>query len=216
MSSPLPSHYRNWPLWARLVHASIRLYCRFFHRLRSNRSSLPAEGPAILVANHLSSIDPLFLIATNRRIISFMIAAEYYSQWGLKRLYDSTGAVAVDRRYPTTRPLRAALKRLAAGYVVGIFPEGGIHPPNVQGRPKRGVALLALESGASVIPAQITGTKQIPGRIIWTFLRPRRVRLTYGPPVPLDDLRQGYRSCGDHDRWLNTAAERIFEAIHAL
>jgi len=202
-------------LWARLIHGIIRCYCRRFHRLDSDRSRLPDAGPAILVANHHAGPDPLFLIATNRRLLSFLIAQEYFDVPQLRWLYRAVGCVPVSRGRPTVGTVRGAQDLLEDGRVVGIFPEGGIHSPESRVRPKLGVALLAMESGAPVIPARLSGLRQLPGSDLRTFLRPRRVRLRYGPPVPLEDLRQRYG--GESDREvLTAAAQRIQEAIYAL
>ena len=211
----LPDHARDWPLWARSLHALIRGYCRGFHWLRGDRSTVPDSGAAILVANHHSGPDPLFLVATNRRLVSFMIASEYYRAGALRWVYERAGCVPVDRVRPTVSALRGMLDRLEAGRVVGMFPEGGIHPPEQRPRAKPGAALLALETGAPVIPARLSGVRQLPGSDLWTFLRPRRVRLHYGPPVPLEDLRARYSGEGDR-RVLKESADRILEAVYAL
>ena len=219
MAPILPDTARDWPLWAHTVHGLIRAYCRIMFGLRSDASSVPTAGPAILVANHHAGPDPLFLIATNRRIISFLIATEYYRVRALTWILARVGCVPVDRRRVTAATVRGARERLDAGRVVGIFPEGGIHPPEQRPRPKPGAALLALETGAPVIPARISGMRQIPGSDLWTFLRPRRgVRLRYGPPVALDDLQRRYRQAGEADsrELVEQAAGRIVEAIYAL
>ena len=152
MASILPDHARDWPLWARTVHGLIRVYCRLMFGLRADPSSVPASGPAILVANHHAGPDPLFLIATNRRIIAFLIAVEYYRVRSLTWILERVGCVPVDRRRVTAATLRGVRERLEAGRLVGIFPGGGIHAPGEPVRPKPGAALLALETGAPVVP----------------------------------------------------------------
>lgn len=230
MASILPDNARDWPVWARTVHGLIRAYCRMVFRLRAAPSTVPASGPAILVANHHAGPDPLFLIATNRRIISFLIAVEYYRLGFLSWILERVGCIPVDRRRVTASALRGVRKRLEAGRVVGIFPEGGIHPPEQSVRPKPGAALLALDTGAPVVPARVMGIRQLPGNDLWTFLRPRRVRLSYGPAVPLEDLRRRYAAGkveqgegadplaakGDPRAAVDEAAQRIVEAIYAL
>lgn len=215
MAAIVPDHYAHWPRWTRLLHWLIRLYCRWFHRLRADPTTVPAEGPVVLVANHHSGPDPLFLQATNRRLISWMIAREYYQAPLLHRLYERIGAVGVARSRPSRDTLHGVLDRLRAGRVVGMFPEGGIHAPGARVRPKRGAAMMALETGAVVVPARIRGIHQLAGADIKTFLRPRQVTVAYGEPVDLSDLRARYG--GDEDRAiLDQAAERILEAIYAL
>lgn len=228
MAPILPDHARRWPLWARALHGLIRLYCRLVFRLRGDPTTLPESGPAILVANHHAGPDPLFLIATNRRLLSFLVAEEYYRVPALTWVLERVGSVPVDRRRVTVSTLRELRQRLEADRVVGIFPEGGIHAPGQRVRPKPGAALLALETGAPVIPARVSGIRQLPGSDLWTFLRPRRVRLRYGSAVPLGDLRERYLGNGsgreaDHaeepggDRAVvEEAAGRIVEAIYAL
>lgn len=218
MASILPDHARDWPLWARALHRLIRLYCRLMFRLRSDATTVPANGSAILVANHNAGPDPLFLAATNRRLISFLIATEYYRLSWLNWLLTRVGSVPVERRRVTASTLRGTRERLKAGRLVGIFPEGGIHPPEQRPQPKPGAALLALETGAPVIPARVSGIRQLPGSDLWTFLRPRRVRLRYGPPVALDELRRRYAaaSAGDRRELVDEAARCIVEAIYAL
>lgn len=218
MASILPDHARDWPLWARALHVLIRVYCRLMFRLRSQTTTVPENGPAILVANHNAGPDPLFLIATNRRLISFLIAMEYYRIPTLTWVLERAGCVPVDRRRVTASSVRGVRQRLEAGRLVGIFPEGGIHPPEQRPRPRPGVALLALETGAPVIPARVSGIRQLPGKDLWTFLRPRQVRLSYGPPVGLEDLRQRYAagSAKEGRELLEEAAGRIVEAIYAL
>lgn len=215
MASILPDSAKEWPLWARFVHALIRGYCRLFHRLQADRNTLPARGGAILVSNHHAVVDPLFLTATSRRLISFVIAMEYYRMASVRWLFDRIGCVPVERKRVTVSSVRGALARLEEGRVLGMFPEGGIHPPGQRVAPKPGVALMALETGATVVPARISGVWQLPGSDIWTFLRPRRCRIAYGPPVPLADLRHRYG--GEQDRAiLDRAAQRILDAIYAL
>jgi 1-acyl-sn-glycerol-3-phosphate acyltransferase len=66
-----------------------------------------------------------------------------------------------------------------------------------------------------VVPVRIRGIHQLPGADIKTFLRPRRVTVTYGEPVDLSDLRQRYG--GSEDRAIqDTASQRLLEAIYAL
>jgi 1-acyl-sn-glycerol-3-phosphate acyltransferase len=164
----------------------VYLYARLWHRWSKRGSQVPASGPAILLANHTCSADPAFLQAGCARPLSFVIAQEYYHVPLLRRLLAYIGCVPVARNGRDATGVRVALRRLAEGRMLCIFPEGGLsHAERRILRPgKAGVALLALRSQAPVYPALIVGgprTSSLPR----AWLRPSRVQVVYGPRVDL-------------------------------
>jgi 1-acyl-sn-glycerol-3-phosphate acyltransferase len=147
------------------------------------RENIPDDRPAILASNHLSFCDSFFLPLLAPRKVTFLAKAEYFTTPGLKgrisRLFFSAvGQVPIDRSDPDAA--RGALKTgvgvLHAGRndLLGIYPEGTRSPDGRLYRGKTGVARLALESGAVVIPVAMVNTRAIqpPGRLI-PRLRPR-------------------------------------------
>ena len=147
-----------------------RLFMRKYHRVPTVSIDLPAEGPAIVVANHISGLDAFMLIASSSRPLHFLIAQEEYNHFGLRWLFDLAGCIPVEK---TTRPehaLREALRALNEGKVIALFPFGRMHldseaPIKIKG----GVALLAERSGATIYPARIEGTavrKQVKQAVI--------------------------------------------------
>jgi len=135
-----------------------RLFIRKYHRLEPVYIDLPDEGPALVVANHISGLDPLLLLASCKRPLHFLIAAEEYNRTGLTWLFDMAGAIPVERTGRSERALRIALHALEEGKVVALFPFGRIRldsePPI---RIKGGVGVLASRSGAPVYPVRIEG-----------------------------------------------------------
>jgi 1-acyl-sn-glycerol-3-phosphate acyltransferase len=166
----------------------VRLYGRLWHGCRSNGwLPLPVKGAAILYSNHTCSADGAFLQTWSRRGLHFLMAREYYD--GLRffqGIFDAMGCVLVRRKGSDPACIRTALRRLRAGGVLCIFPEGGLSGAgrNRFRRAKCGVALLALRSGAPVYPVLITGGPQ-HSNVPRAWLRPSRVRLHAGQPVDL-------------------------------
>ncbi len=168
----------------------VRLYTGLWHRWRSNRPPRwGLRGPAILLSNHTSSPDPVFLMSGVKGFISFLVAREHWNvspptRWILEMM----DCVPVSRNGRDATCLRVALKRLEAGYIVGVFPEGnltGVLRNRV--RPgKAGVAYLALRTRVPVIPAYIAGGPRTP-KLLKAWLSPskRAVEVVYGPPVDL-------------------------------
>ncbi|MEJ2591994.1 MAG: lysophospholipid acyltransferase family protein [Candidatus Thiodiazotropha sp.] len=135
-----------------------RRFCSGYHRLKPVDLPLPAQGPAIVVANHISGLDPLLMIACCRRPLRFIIAREQYERFGLQWIFRGAGCIPVDRERSPEKAMRQAIKALREGEVVALFPHGRIHlDSEPHRRTKAGAARLAQISGAPVIPLRISG-----------------------------------------------------------
>ncbi|WP_231910557.1 lysophospholipid acyltransferase family protein [Candidatus Nitrosoglobus terrae] len=160
-----------------------RLYCHRFHRLDSKLLPLPVQGGALVVANHISGLDPQLLVAISPRPLRFLIAREQYQRIGFRWLFRAMGCIPVDRDKRPEKALRAALLALRAGEVIALFPQGGIHLDTDPPRPlKRGVAWLALQSGVPIYALHIEGVKG-QGQILGALLQRSRISLHYHPPI---------------------------------
>lgn len=129
------------------------------------KEHIPLEGPAILASNHNAVWDSIFLPALIDREVVFMGKADYFSGkgakgWATKNFMKAVGTIPVDRTggKASQAALQAGLDRLAAGELFGIYPEGTRSPDGRLYRGKTGVARLALESGAPVLPVAMIGT----------------------------------------------------------
>lgn len=152
--------------------------------------NVPRDGAAIVASNHLSFSDHFFGPLPLPRKVTFLAKAEYFTGRGLKGLvskafFRGLGQIPVDRTggEASDRALRTGLRVLAAGRLLGIYPEGTRTPDGRLYRGKTGVARLALESGAPVIPCAMIGTFELqpPGTIIPRFrIRPG---VKYGKPL---------------------------------
>lgn len=135
-----------------------RLYCRWVHGLSRERFYLPEKGPAIVVSNHISGLDPLLMIASSPRPLRFMIAREQYERFGLKWLFHAIGTIPVDRSSRPEKAMRDAIAALKDGEVVALFPHGKIHlPKDPPIKLKGGAGKLAELTGAPVYALKIRG-----------------------------------------------------------
>lgn len=155
-----------------------RLICRYIHRLQDQKIALPETGPAIVVANHVSGVDPLLLISASKRPLRFLIAREEYERPIVHWLFKKAGCIPVDRTGRPEQALRQALRALQQGEVIALFPHGKIHldtdPPR---KIKGGVVRLASWSTAPVFPVRIDGVTA-QGKVFTAPFIPSRVQLT--------------------------------------
>jgi 1-acyl-sn-glycerol-3-phosphate acyltransferase len=196
-----------------------RAYCTAMHRLVVlNEAPLPEHGPAILVANHTSNVDNLVLQAGCRRVLGFMIASEFYDAPLIRPFCRILRCIPVRRDGRDLSATRDALRALADGRVLPIFPEGRITPDSGRtiGPGKPGAAFLTLRSRVPVIPAYIRGTPET-NVLFKAMTTPSRARILFGPPIDLSDLLDD--SDGDHGREkarLAAITDRLMDAIKAL
>ena len=178
---------------ANFADGHIRWFCKVFHGLPDTIIPLPESGPAIIVANHISGLDPFILIAACRRPLRFLIAREQYERFGLRWLFKAAGCIPVDREGRPDRALRAAYEALDSGEVVALFPHGGIHwPIKKDARIKGGAIKMAIRSTAPVYPVLISGIR-LPGFTVLSLLLPGRVSLELKKVFYCDDYDSGLK-----------------------
>lgn len=144
----------------------------------------PGQG-AVVVCNHRSPVDPCFIALTTLRVVNWMVAKEYWRNPLFAYLFRLTRAIPVSRGGIDTAATKAAIRAVAEGEVVGLFPEGRINRTSrllLPGRP--GAALIALKARAPVIPCYVSGSP-FDGTMWGFFFMPSKVRLEVGRPIDL-------------------------------
>lgn len=196
---PLFSFMRAWAgSFARVWHrTSVVQPCR-----------LPRHGPAILVCNHTSSIDPLLLQAFCPRLIRWMMAKEYFQYKTLRWIFNSMGVILVERSGRDMAATRQAMRALGAGYVLGVFPEGRIEPSRELIPFQSGIGLLAIKTRAPVYPAYLDGTQR-NREMVEAVVRPSAGCIAFGPPLDLSNLEDSREAILD-------ATGRIQNAVNEL
>lgn len=171
--------------WVNLLDGLNRLFCYRYHRLNITGLRLPRSGPAIVVSNHVSGLDPLLLIASARRPLRFLIAREEYQRFGLTWLFRAVKCIPVDRQRRPELALRSALQALKQGEVVALFPHGKIHLDGAPSpRLKAGAVRLAQLTGAPLLPQRISGIRGA-GHVLRGVVLRGHARITLYPAAPV-------------------------------
>ena len=180
--------------------------------------NVPSSGPIIVAGNHLTVVDSFFLVLVMRRRVKFVAKSEYFSGHGLKgRLiswfYTSAGQVPVDRSGSGAGEpaLNAARKILAEGGIWAIYPEGTRSPDGRLYKGKTGMARVALESGAPVVPVVMFGTKKFNpvGSKMW---RPTKIVVKFG--TPMDFSR--YREFSGHRAVVRSVTDEVMYSLMSM
>jgi 1-acyl-sn-glycerol-3-phosphate acyltransferase len=167
-----------------------RFYTWAWHRLRHDGwAPLPEHGPAVLISNHTCCIDHLLLQSSCRRVLGFMIAREFFELPIVHAFCLRIGCIPVNRDGRDLQATRSALRALAEGKVLPIFPEGTITPKSGRalGPILPGAAFIAVRSGEPVIPAFICGSPPT-AEIAPSLLMRSRSRVVFGPPIDMSDV----------------------------
>ncbi len=182
----------------------LRLVWRYEVRGREN---LPPSG-FVLAAGHHSNFDPwpLGIALSKTRFVRFMAKSELF-WWPLGPIIEAIGAFKVRRGEADREALSTARRLARAGNVVAMFPEGTRRSKGLLKRREAevhdGAARIALGAGVPLVPAAVAGTDRL--------VRLAKLRVSYGAPIPLDDLEGLPRR-----RAARIATERLMERIHEL
>jgi 1-acyl-sn-glycerol-3-phosphate acyltransferase len=206
-------------LYAVLKPIAVALMRLLFRLEMINPGLVPATGPVLIVSNHVSVLDPPLVGGSAPRPLFFMAKEELFRIPLFGRLIRGLNARPVRRDGSDMRALKAALGLLQEGRAILVFPEG---TRGEEGRPLRegkpGVGMLAVLSGAPVVPVYVSGSgTALPrGRAL---PRPTKVRVTFGPPLifKTEGKREGKRA-GDEGRKeaYREAAQEMMRAIAQL
>jgi 1-acyl-sn-glycerol-3-phosphate acyltransferase len=169
-------------LYRALKPVAVALMRLLFRLEVHGREQVPAAGPLLLVSNHVSLLDPPIVGGASPRDLHFMAKEELFGipllGWLIRRL----NARPVKRDGSDGRALKTALRLLREGRALLVFPEGTRGVEGRLGEGKAGVGMLAVMSGAPVVPVHVSGSgRALPaGRVV---PRPAKVRVRFGPPL---------------------------------
>ena len=176
---------------------------------------VPSKGPVIIASNHLSFSDSIFMPLVVPRKVTFLAKSEYFTSPGpkglLKKLtFIALGQVPIDRSggKRSEAALLTGLRLLKENHCIGIYPEGTRSPDGRLYKGRTGIARMAIESGAPIIPVAMFNTAEIQptGQVV---PKVQRVEMVFGEPIYLT---------GDStdQELLRKETNKIMETIAAL
>lgn len=146
---------------------------------------VPPAGPVLLVANHASLLDPPLVGAVAPRPLSFLAKAELFEVPLFGRLIRALNARPVRREGADPAALRTALRVLEEGAALLVFPEGTRSDDGALRAAKPGAGMLAVLSGAPVVPVYIRGSGRAwPRGARWP--RPGKITVSFGPALSFE------------------------------
>jgi len=151
--------------------------------------NVPQSGPVIIASNHLSFSDSIFMPLVVPRKVTFLAKSEYFTSPGIKGFikkitFIALGQVPVDRSggRRSEAALLTGLDLLAGGACIGIYPEGTRSPDGKLYKGRTGIARMAIESGAAIVPVAMFNTAEIQptGQVV---PKVQRVEMIFGEPL---------------------------------
>jgi 1-acyl-sn-glycerol-3-phosphate acyltransferase len=216
-----PLSFACWTptIWARILVRMIPI--RFRYRLAqvvlkamghllfgyevSGGENVPKDGAFLVAANHKSYLDPPLVGAGLPREICYFAKKELFRIPFIGSLIRTFGAIPVDRGGFDRRGLMMALDLVRSGQGLLVFPEGTrIRRPGFA-EPKEGIGLLAVKSGAAVVPVLIRSTWE-PRR---SLFRRIPVRIDFGRPLDLPSAEEGQPARAHYERITRAVMEAI-------
>ncbi|HET8716375.1 MAG TPA: lysophospholipid acyltransferase family protein [Nocardioidaceae bacterium] len=220
MAKPRQLHQRRGWAFSLCVGIVKPLLLAFTKRRWSGAEHLPATGGCVLVANHISHLDPLTFahyVYDNGRLPRYLAKSEVFDIPVAGKVVRSAGQIPVYRlSTDASQAFSAAVEAVNRGECVVVYPEGTItrDPGLWPMTGKSGAARIALATGCPVIPVAQWGAHEILAPYTKKpKLFPRKtIRMRAGAPIALDDLRDGQVT---PDK-LRQATDRIMTALSAL
>lgn len=203
----------------RLGRAVISPLARFIYRPRvEGKENVPTTGPVIFASNHLSFIDSIAIPVAAPRPVHFLAKSDYFDGTGFngavsRTFFESIGAIPVRRGagQAALDALDQQRRLLEDGLTVALYPEGTRSTDGRLYKGRTGVAFLALQTGAPVVPVGLIGTDKVMPK--GAKLPSVRERITVKFGEPIDVSVHGPATSGKARR---LATDQIMEAIHAL
>jgi 1-acyl-sn-glycerol-3-phosphate acyltransferase len=162
-------------LWYPFATTVCGLIFRTFWRFKvEGMENIPVDGPAIIASNHRSYADPPLIGSGISRIVHFLAKKELFQFRPFGWLITRLNAHPINRA-AGIGALKAAEEILGQGGVVIVFPEGRRGKTDDLQLFKPGVGMLAIRSGAPIVPAYIRNSGHMP--------QFKKVSVTYGPPL---------------------------------
>jgi 1-acyl-sn-glycerol-3-phosphate acyltransferase len=201
-------------VWYRAVQYLLAILATILVRWRATgQGNIPATGGVLLVSNHLSFLDVILLGIPLRRPLNYVARSTLFVSilgWFIR----SVGSFPIQREGMGASGMKETLRRLRAGGIVTLFPEGTRSYDGQLGPLKPGIAVLVQRVGVPVVPAGVAGMFEVWPRS-QPLPVPHPVRIHYGRPIYPNEL-EGLDTEAITGLIRNRMEESFLEASRAL
>jgi len=193
------------PAFPRAVCAFTRVLLRGWHETQIlTPSPVPRTGGGIIIANHISWLDPAVVVSLTPRPVIFMMAADVAKHPILSGFVRGMEIIPLTGSARDSAAMRQALQIIKDGHLLGIFPEGGIARQSTFLPFQPGAGLVVKRSGAPVYPLCVEGTHR--GKAgFGVYLNPQKIRVAWGEALDLSAERD-----------VGAITKRLESSIHDL
>lgn len=169
--------------------------------------NIPAKGAVILAINHMSHVDtPVLFVNPIRPDITALVTIKYQESAFVRWFTDVAEGIWINRDIADFTAIRKASEVLAKGRALGIAPEGTRSKSGQMQQGKPGTIMLALKTGAPIVPVALTGTEDALKKL--AHLRRPHITATFGEPFTLPEFPPHHRSEELH-RWTDILMRKI-------
>lgn len=161
------------------VKTIVKIYMKIRYKITVNGlENVPASGPVIITATHISDLDPPLVAVTSKRPLAFFAKEELFKIPVLGFIISKLNAFPVSRGKSDRAALKKSVEVLEQGNMLLIFPEGTRSKTGELGEFQEGASFIAMKANAQIVPTAITGK----------YDRKNGVTITYGKPMDIKTL----------------------------
>jgi len=199
----------------RFARFTFGMFFRIWFRWKVlHRDRVPAKGGVILASNHVSYLDPVYVVSALERMVVGLARESAFNVPLGGRILRSWRVIPVDQS-GTGRGLKTFLSRLRSGDAVVMYPEGTRSPTGQIRAPQPGIGLIIIKSTAPVVPIKLFGAYEAYARHHW-LPRPYQVQIKFGEPLDFADLRAEAKQTKDKDRLKEIYKQAATDLLHAI
>ncbi|MBI5207958.1 MAG: 1-acyl-sn-glycerol-3-phosphate acyltransferase [Candidatus Firestonebacteria bacterium] len=187
-----------------LTHIISWIICKIFFRLEvKGIENIPKQGSVLLVSNHVSNMDPIFIpTAVWRRIFNFMAKEELFSNPIIAAYFRKIKMFPIKRGKGDLKAIKTSIDILNRGELLLMFPEGTRSKTGELLPAQPGSALIALKSNATIVPAFISGSEKVLPKGA-KMIRLKKITVYFGKSFNLEkyknaiDSKENYKIIGE-------------------
>ena len=187
--------HRGMQFHYRFIHVVIRpLLSTLFKFQVFGAENVPSSGGVLLMTNHASYVDPIFIGAGVDRNLRYMARSTLFRHGLIKWILLNLNAFPVIQGAPDRKAIRCALQILTDGELLNIFPEGTRSVDGITlGKSLPGVGFIAHRPAGAVVPVFLSGTHDVLPRKA-KMLKPVKVTISFGKPLDMEHYRKSKSS----------------------